>query len=730
MKKIFFSALAVVGLAACVQEEIQSLNPSGAISFDNAFVGNATRAAADPSTDWNTIKDFQVWGFMDQPEGYVFQGDVVQKVGDVWTYEQTQYWAPEHTYYFAAVSPVEGKHWELDAQTANTYGPGVLSFTNENGSEDLLYAATSVDTPDYVQLAAGMDPVSLEFCHLLSKVKFSFKNGFRTENARVAVENILMTAPKSATINLASENWWEGDNWMPGAETTTLAFGNVAKLEMGRKDECTQERLTIPVSKTYPYQVTFDVVLYMGEVEALRATKTTDISGVALEMGKAYNFSAEINPENLHLPAIEFYVEEVKDWIDAETPCEQVWETELKAAALLGGSYTLPGNIVLTSPVVVPAGTHFVVNLNGYSITSPVDAFEVAGGSLTINGDGTVYAASENGEPYCAVWAYGDGYVRINGGEYKVGYPAGDYNDLIYAKDNARIEIYGGYFYNSGKDNAFVLNLKDGSNASITVYGGTFQGFNPGENDSENPRASFLADGYVAVETNGEWTVLPGEIEVSTAFEFEAALAAKYQKIILLEDVALTSAATKVIGNLVLDLNGHDIIANRDYVSSLTAPQITTLYVDGVEMTVIGTGSIINEAPTSAYSIVVDNGAKVTIKGDVTVGAYHDAYYVRIGKLYIENGFHYALNSKAIPDPCSLNDKAGVEPSDCHRSTVINCYDDGATEVYITGGTFVNMNPSNVHEWRLHHMSFVVEGYTVVSEAQEDGTIWYTVVAE
>ena len=66
----------------------------------------------------------------------------------------------------------------------------------------------------------------------------------------------------------------------------------------------------------------------------------------------------------------------------------------------------------------------------------------------------------------------------------------------------------------------------------------------------------------------------------------------------------------------------------------------------------------------------------------------------------------------------------------CHASTVINCFDDDWGEVYLTGGTYVNMDPSDVHEWRKHHVSFVVDGYKVVSEDKGNGEVWYTVVAE
>ena len=148
-------------------------------------------------------------------------------------------------------------------------------------------------------------------------------------------------------------------------------------------------------------------------------------------------------------------------------------------------------------------------DLNGKKISSATDVFEVAAGTLTIIGDGEVHAATTNGEPYCAVWAYGNAVVNIYGGTYKIGYPDGDYNDLIYAKENAVINIYGGTFYNSGRENAFVLNLKDQdiSTADINVYGGSYEKFNPANNESEGPNTNFVVEGK-NVEQNGDWYIV------------------------------------------------------------------------------------------------------------------------------------------------------------------------------------------------------------------------------
>ena len=318
MKKLFVAVLAIAAAVACNTAEIVDLPQNPQINFANAFVQNATRAdvAADPSTKTADLASFNVWGFMDEPAGQVFVEELVTKSGDAWGYTNTQYWVAGHTYYFAALAPMDSNNWSLDTANANEYGAGVLTFTNVDGTEDLLYTAASVTTPDMATLtAAGMPSVSLTFNHLLSKVKFTFGNGFTTPNYTLEVKNIEMTAPKNGTIDLAVANWWDNDDWKLGADATVLSFGDVAELEIGKKDVCTNQRLTIPAGKSQSYTVTFDVVLYVSGVEAMTVQKTATLSNVAFDMGKCYNISTEITPENLGLHEIVFDVDVVNGWI-------------------------------------------------------------------------------------------------------------------------------------------------------------------------------------------------------------------------------------------------------------------------------------------------------------------------------------------------------------------------------------------------------------------------------
>ena len=320
MKKIFIALVLISAAISCVKEDVADSNHV-AITFEDAFVDtqNVRTKTADPSITTGSIDAFKVWGYMDALGGMMFDNQLVTKDNGVWTYGDLQYWTPGHTYYFAALAPVENCNWTLDKTNANEYGVGVVSFTNPQGTEDLLYTATTVKTPDLATLlASGMDPVKLTFSHLLSKIRFTFINGFTTSNVTMKISEIQMTAPKVATIDLAVENWWDNDDWtLTGTETCTLDFADVPVLASTASDVSANQRLTIPADNTYEYTVSFKVNLFVGDQPAMEIVKTATLTGVAFNMGKSYNIKTEVNPQNLGLDPIEFEVVEVKDWVEA-----------------------------------------------------------------------------------------------------------------------------------------------------------------------------------------------------------------------------------------------------------------------------------------------------------------------------------------------------------------------------------------------------------------------------
>jgi hypothetical protein len=198
--------------------------PNAAIGFADSFVEIKTRAAADPSITTESIREFSVWGFMDDTKAAVFNGQTVSKNNDgTWSYEKLQYWLPSHTYYFGAIAPVGHQDITVNTSGANQYGLGKVAFTNTDGSVDLIYASKEVTTSDDV-INDAPGKVQLQFAHLLSKVKFTFTNGFTTENTTLKVENITMTAPKAGEINLAQEDWWTNNAWVATTEGLVLSY--------------------------------------------------------------------------------------------------------------------------------------------------------------------------------------------------------------------------------------------------------------------------------------------------------------------------------------------------------------------------------------------------------------------------------------------------------------------------------------------------------------------------
>ena len=378
MKKILATALAAMSLVACMQEEVVTVPQTDAITFEGAYVNNATRAAVDPSTTTASIAGFDVWAFMNASTGTVLVDEDVTKSGNTWGYANTQYWTPNNDYYFAALAPMNSANVTETLATGDEakLGLGVVEFTNVDGSEDLLYAKAYVHTPRYEDLKLNnMAPVKFQFQHLLSKVKFTFTNGFLTDNAYVEVLDIQMTAPKAGTINLAQADYataWELNG------TETYAYGNVAKLAMGVKGECADERLTIPAGVDQTYDITFTVKLYMGDQLALETTKTSAVSGIAFEMGKAYNLTAEINPDNLDLPAIEFDVV-VEEWelpyVDVEHPI---------VATINNVPYTS-----LQDAIDAAAGDTTIELVS--NVKEDVTITQTTGINLTINGNGKTY---------------------------------------------------------------------------------------------------------------------------------------------------------------------------------------------------------------------------------------------------------------------------------------------------------------------------------------------------
>ena len=166
-----------------------------------------------------------------------------------------------------------------------------------------------------------------------------------------------------------------------------------------------------------------------------------------------------------------------------------------------------------------------------------------------------------------------------------------------------------------------------------------------------------------------------------------------------------------------LDLSGKSLSVDPEAAAEGfgAASPVLIAVMDGT-LTIDGDGEINCEAgEEQVYGINV-NGGKVVINGGRYYGAI-TAVQVQKGELEINGGFF------DMAPTC----KAQVPH---YAKYVVNCidaaYKDGSAKISIKGGTFVNFDPSDNPEGA--GTSYVAAGYSVISEAQENGDVWYTVV--
>ena len=392
MKKLFVFALAFAAFASC--NKVESLDvASERIAFGDTFVEVKTREAVDPSTTTATINAFDVWGFMDVASGTVFAGERVTKTeSGEWTYQNLQYWLPVHNYYFYAVSPVENPNISINVEEINTTGIGEITFTNADGTCDLLYASKLVITPETI--APQPEKVTLQFAHLLSKLKFTFTNAFTNANTSIKVKNITITdAPGEGVIALnVAERAWKAT----ADKTTRLEFGHAnggELIKITESAECDAERLTISADNTRRYNIEFDVELYYGDQLGLSSHKVVKLEGQTFEIGKQYNLTASITPENIAeeaLKPIEFDVI-VDEWVDGVFDGKIDWDDDDDPTTEPENPTATP----LATPVVKSEVAQNVVTLSWeavpgadkYNVTCGTDIVVVEGTSYQFTGD-------------------------------------------------------------------------------------------------------------------------------------------------------------------------------------------------------------------------------------------------------------------------------------------------------------------------------------------------------
>ena len=384
----------------------------------------------------------------------------------------------------------------------------------------------------------------------------------------------------------------------------------------------------------------------------------------------------------------------------------------LKALFATGGEATLAADLVLDEAVAVMPGKEVTLDLNGKTIKNNSNSVALdVYGSLVLNGEGTV-DGGEGGDN-SAVWSRPGAKLTINGGTYTVGADAnGSGNSTIYTT-GGDVVINGGTFSSAAKyaGRYWTINKQNGSTGKVEIYGGTFPGFDPA-NPNTDDETTYVAEGYVSVETDGVWTVLPG---VKDAAALKAVFA-EGGVVALANDLVLDRSLSVPAGaEVVIDLNGKTISNTADLwdVPDANAGNWSLLSVKGGTLTIKGAGTL-QAKENDCYAVDVQNGGKVVIEDGTYVGNIH-AVYVQKGTAEIKGG-KYSVQ-QTYPDAAKA------------YGFVLNCYDanrkNGTAKILVSGGEFVKFNPADcVAEGA--GTNFVVAGYKSVA----DGTDTWKVIPE
>lgn len=168
-------------------------------------------------------------------------------------------------------------------------------------------------------------------------------------------------------------------------------------------------------------------------------------------------------------------------------------------------------------------------------------------------------------------------------------------------------------------------------------------------------------------------------------------------------------------GVATLNLNGQSIKNTKTSDKQILTSCIFA-YNEGTKLTVNGYGATVDGGSANgATAVLARKKGTVTINGGTyTVGGAEGSGNTCIladggAKIIINDGFF------------SSTAKYG------EQYWVLNCQDNTDSSIVVTGGTFVNFDPSNnISEGA--GTNYVAAGYKVVSETQENGEVWYTVV--
>lgn len=312
MKKSFLMlGVAAMALASCTNEEVLNVADSRAISFDNAFVNNSTRAAINGVDD---LTNFYVFAGFDGNTSNVYSNTLVKKEDGKWNPAYIAYWQDKKSYTFDAYAA----NAKIDKAAVDEEN-GTLTFSNVtiSGDNDILVANKEVTVN-----IAEVNPVDLIFSHTLSQVKFTFKT---------AIENVNFTITGVSFNKVVNTGSYAKGLWTAASANQSYSFGDISgavtnDAESGAKS--TKTLIILPQQLSEGVQTVTFTLKAEGALALDERELTAKLPTIDLTEGYSYNFVATLTKDNIKDPEnpdedfkpIQFTVPEdggIGDWTPA-----------------------------------------------------------------------------------------------------------------------------------------------------------------------------------------------------------------------------------------------------------------------------------------------------------------------------------------------------------------------------------------------------------------------------
>ena len=653
LKSFAAAAMSVLALA-CAKEPVTGDGQTVEATFDVDVPGvMATKAIGDGMTASQLY--YQVFDEKSNPiEGLGVQTKKMNSGKTTVTFQLVK----DQTYNFVfwAQTPTEG-YYEIDG----TEGLKKISanYADKNANDenfDAFYAVEKLTvngpisesvtlTRPFAQvniattgkIAAGPASKELDFDGATSTV--TFKN-VPTEFSPLSSDDVV---DGTESVVFASAAVPEGNITVAGKEYKYLSMNYVFAPKNGSVYDVAAE-LTV-AGKTVPVSV---------PNVPLKRNWRTNIVGNLLLTGAQFNVVVDPVFENEETMAYD--------------------EEAFRAAVAAGGKVSLSQDMTLTkslslaksttTEIVIGKDVTLTAELSGYS-SKTISLFN-ENINCTLSGDGTILGPTvKNGQSSAAIELEDNtnnlvidgnltiagrngttaghvdagiiiraGKVTVNSGHFIASKDVDGGDNpaiLLYSPNSYRSEliINGGTFESVVGNSKFLINIQDEyrDHASVKIYGGTFIGFDPADNEAEGAHTNFVAEGYhstkVSTDENGVSTYVvskEGTIPVVNQEGFKNAVAQEN--------------ATVVVP-----------------AGTFTAPEFVAdgVTIEGVEGTVI-------DIPTAvAYHDKNLTFKKVTMKSpnDNYIGIQHAAA-IKYENCVIEGQpFSYAAN--AVFEKCTFN---------------------------------------------------------------------------